>query len=240
MRKTMVVIGLVSAHGSHGDDGLCVGPRLRARDGMGYGPDRPAGMAPARREHAQPRADGEDPEDPGRPVRRDATVRNELFTKRTELWDLFREPVLDQAKIAARQKEIMALQAQVQEKGLAARMAVAEVLTPEQRAQMPAFGPGMGPGFGPGQGFGPGMGMGRMGMGPRMGFGPVGSHTTRWRGAFLQRRPAMTEKEQKGVAAMEWLSTETRWIGEWIEAILWAATWLAILAGLAYEGVGEV
>ena len=32
---------------------------------------------------------------------------------------------------------------------------------------------------------------------------------------------------------MEWLSTEARWISEWIEAILWAATWLAILAGLA-------
>jgi len=35
---------------------------------------------------------------------------------------------------------------------------------------------------------------------------------------------------------MEWLSAEARWISEWIEAILWAATWLAILAGLTYEG----
>ena len=61
----------------------------------------------------------------------------------------------------------------LQEKALAARTAVAEILTPEQRAQLPAFGPGagpgFGPGFGPGRGFGPGMGMG---MGPRMGFGP--------------------------------------------------------------------
>jgi hypothetical protein len=56
---------------------------------------------------------------------------------------------------------------------LAARIAVAEVLTPEQRAQMAAFGPGMGPGFGPGRGFGPGMGFGpRMGFGPLVGFGP--------------------------------------------------------------------
>ena len=46
----------------------------------------------------------------------------------------------------------------------------------------------------------------------------------------------MTKKQRKGVAAMEWLSTEARWIGEWIEAILWAATWLSILAGLASEG----
>jgi hypothetical protein len=46
----------------------------------------------------------------------------------------------------------------------------------------------------------------------------------------------MTERQWKGVAAMGWLSTEARWIGEWIDAILWAATWLAILAGFAYEG----
>jgi Spy/CpxP family protein refolding chaperone len=92
-----------------------------------------------------------------------ASVRNEMATKRTELQALFREPALDQAKIAATHKEIAALQAQMQQKALAARLAVAEVLTPEQRAQMPAFGPGTGPGFGRGMG---------MGYGPRMGFGP--------------------------------------------------------------------
>lgn len=92
-----------------------------------------------------------------------APVRNEMVTKRTELQALFREPALDQAKIAATHKEIVALQAQMQEKALAVRVAVAEVLTPEQRAQMPAFGPGTGPGFGRGMG---------MGYGPRMGFGP--------------------------------------------------------------------
>jgi len=101
-----------------------------------------------------------------------ATVRTEMVTKRTELQALFREPVLDQAKITAKQKEMTALQARMQEQGLAARIAVAEVLTPEQRAQLPNVGPGMGPGFGPGRGFGPEMGMGRMGMGPRMGGGP--------------------------------------------------------------------
>jgi Spy/CpxP family protein refolding chaperone len=95
-----------------------------------------------------------------------APVRTEMFAKRTELRNLFREPVLDQAKIAAKQKEITTLQAQMQEKALATRIAVAETLTPEQRAQLSAFGPGMGPGTGPG------MGMSRMMMGPRMGFGP--------------------------------------------------------------------
>jgi Spy/CpxP family protein refolding chaperone len=102
-----------------------------------------------------------------------AKVRAEMFAKQTELRTLYREPTLDKDKIAAKQREISALQAQMQEKALVARIAVAEVLTPEQRAQLPAFGPGagpgFGPGFGPGRGFGPGMGMG---MGPRMGFGP--------------------------------------------------------------------
>jgi Spy/CpxP family protein refolding chaperone len=89
-----------------------------------------------------------------------AKVREEMFAKRTELQALFREPALDQAKIVAKQQEIAALQAQMQEKALAARTAVAEVLTPEQRAQMPAFGAAMGHGFGRGMGRGPGMGFG--------------------------------------------------------------------------------
>lgn len=101
-----------------------------------------------------------------------AKLRTEMFTKGSELQALFREPTLDKERIAAKQKEIAALQAQMQEKALAARTAVAEVLTPEQRVQLPAFGPGMGPGFGPSRGFGPRMGMGPMGMGARMGFGP--------------------------------------------------------------------
>jgi hypothetical protein len=46
----------------------------------------------------------------------------------------------------------------------------------------------------------------------------------------------MARDQRKGVAVMEWLGTQARWISGWIEAILWAATWLAILAGLAYEG----
>lgn len=106
-----------------------------------------------------------------------AKLRSEMFTKAGELQALFREPALDQAKISAKQKEIAALQAQMQEKALATRTEVAQVLTPEQRAQLPVFGagvgPGFGPGFGPGRGFGPGMGFGpRMGFGPGMGFGP--------------------------------------------------------------------
>ena len=83
------------------------------------------------------------------------TVRSEMYAKKIELQALFREPVLDQEKISAKQREITALQAQMQEKGLAARTAFAEVLTPEQRAQLPVDGPGFGGGRGKGMGFGP-------------------------------------------------------------------------------------
>ncbi len=82
------------------------------------------------------------------------TVRSEMYTKKTELQALFREPVLDQAKITAKQKEITTLQNRMQAKGLAARMAVAEILTPEQRAQLPPCGPGSGGARGRGMGFG--------------------------------------------------------------------------------------
>jgi len=61
---------------------------------------------------------------------------------------------LDRAKIASKQREIVTLQARMQEKGLAARTAVAEILTPGQRAQLPAYGPGSGGGRGRGMGFG--------------------------------------------------------------------------------------
>ena len=173
MSKTMVVIGLVSAMALTAATALAWGPGSGRGMGMGYGPGQGCGYGPG----AAVSTLSAEQTAKIQKIQNDryaemATVRNELFTKRTELQALFREPALDQAKIAAKQKELTTLQAQMQEKGLAARIAVAEVLTPEQRAQMPAFGPGMGPGFGAGRGVGPGMGMGHMGMGPRMGFGP--------------------------------------------------------------------
>jgi Spy/CpxP family protein refolding chaperone len=81
-------------------------------------------------------------------------VRSEMYAKRIELQALFREPVLDQAKIASKQGEIVALQTQMQEKGLAARTAIVETLTPEQRVQLPAIGPGSGGGRRREMGFG--------------------------------------------------------------------------------------
>ena len=167
MKKTMVAVGLVGVMALTAATAFAWGPgggRGMGR-GYGYGPGQGSGYGPA---VTAPNLSVEQTAKLQK-IQSDryaemAKVRTEMVTKRTELQALFREPALDQAKIAAKQKEIAALQAQLQEKGLATRTAVAESLTPEQRAQMPAFGAGVGPGYGRGMGFGPGRGMG---FGPR-------------------------------------------------------------------------
>ena len=80
--------------------------------------------------------------------------QKELYAKGQELRNLWQSPNPDQAAIAAKQKEIFNLQAQLQEKATNLGLEIRKVLTPEQLAQMPAAGKG----FGPGLGFGPMMG----------------------------------------------------------------------------------
>jgi Spy/CpxP family protein refolding chaperone len=164
MKRTMVAIGLAAVVALTATTAFAWGPGSGRGMGMGYGAGQGYGYGPgAAVSTLSPEQVAQIQKIQSDRYAEMAPVRNEMITKRTELQALFREPALDQAKIAAKHKEIAALQAQMQEKALAARLAVAEVLTPEQRAQMPAFGPGTGPGFGRGMG---------MGYGPRMGFGP--------------------------------------------------------------------
>jgi Spy/CpxP family protein refolding chaperone len=85
------------------------------------------------------------------------SLQKELYTKGTELRNLWQSPNPDQAAITAKQKEIFNLQSQLQEKATNLGLEIRKVLTPEQLAQLPAFGSGVG--FGPGMGFGPRMGM---------------------------------------------------------------------------------
>ena len=84
-------------------------------------------------------------------------LQQSLLNKRLELRSLYLAPNPDQAALSAKQKEILNLQAQMQEEATNYRLEVRQVLTPEQQAQFGAFS-------GPGMGMGPGMGkMGRMG-----------------------------------------------------------------------------
>ena len=168
MKRTMAALGLAVAVLTAAT-AFAWGPGSGRGMGMGCGPGQGYGHGPgAVMSTLSPEQAAKIQEIQTDRFAESAKVRTEMVTKRVELQALFREPVLDQAKIVAKQKEMTTLQAQMQEKALVARIAVAEVLTPEQRTQLPAFGPGMGTGFGPGQGHGVGM----MGRGPGMGFGP--------------------------------------------------------------------
>jgi Spy/CpxP family protein refolding chaperone len=155
MKKTVMALGVVGIMALTAATAFAWGPGMGRGIGSGVGPGM-AGLNLGAEQVAQIQ------KIQGDRYAEMASVRTEMVTKRTEFRNLFREPVLDQAKIGAKQKEITALQAQMQEKALATRTAVAETLTPEQRAQMPAYGPGVGGG----------RGMGMMGRGPGMGFGP--------------------------------------------------------------------
>jgi Spy/CpxP family protein refolding chaperone len=77
-----------------------------------------------------------------------APLQQELLAKKTELRSLWLSPNPDQAKITALQKEILSLNSKLQEKGTNLSLEIRKVLTPEQQAQMAAFGPGMGWGKG--------------------------------------------------------------------------------------------
>jgi Spy/CpxP family protein refolding chaperone len=94
-------------------------------------------------------------------------LQEELYTKGTELRNLWQSPNPDQTAVAARQKEMFDLRSQLQEKASNLGLEIRKVLTPEQLAQLPALNQGAG--FGPGAGYGP------RGFGPRMGMmGPIG------------------------------------------------------------------
>jgi Spy/CpxP family protein refolding chaperone len=99
-------------------------------------------------------------------------LRNDLMSKRLELRALWAQTNPDEEKILAKQKEINALRAQLEEKATRNRLEMLKILTPEQRAQWQAYkasfgygrgyrrgwgwGRGPGPGYGRGMGYGPG------------------------------------------------------------------------------------
>jgi len=94
-------------------------------------------------------------------------LQKDLWTKRTELRNVWLSSNADPAVITAKQKEIFDLQTKLQEKSANLGLEIRKVLTPEQLAQLPTFSQGAG--------FGPGAGLGPRGFGPRMGMrSPMG------------------------------------------------------------------
>ncbi|OHE25783.1 MAG: hypothetical protein A3J94_05740 [Syntrophus sp. RIFOXYC2_FULL_54_9] len=104
-------------------------------------------------------------------------LQKEMAAKGEELRSLRFAPTSDAAAFRAKQEELFGLQTKLQERGNNLRAEVRKVLTPEQLAQLPAFGSGRG--FGPGAGFGPSMMRPRAqfsASGPGRGFGPVAEY----------------------------------------------------------------
>lgn len=100
-------------------------------------------------------------------------VRNQMFTKRQELRQLWQQKTPDQAKIEAVQKDIQSLRNQLQSKQTQYRFAVLKELTPEQQDKIKASNWGC-PKFGAGKNGGHRGGMmGPKGQGMGMGPGPV-------------------------------------------------------------------
>jgi Spy/CpxP family protein refolding chaperone len=74
-------------------------------------------------------------------------LQQQLLAKRMELRAAWQSQNPDQAKINTLQKDILNLNAKVQEKATNARLEARKVLTPEQQAQLTAYGAGMGYGM---------------------------------------------------------------------------------------------
>jgi Spy/CpxP family protein refolding chaperone len=97
-------------------------------------------------------------------------LRDKMFSKRGELKLLWLQKTPDREKITAVQKEIGSLRDQMQEKATSHRLAMLDVLTPEQRTKVQALMAGKG--FGPGRG---GCGAGGFGCAGGPGGGPRGN-----------------------------------------------------------------
>lgn len=65
-------------------------------------------------------------------------LRDELFSKRMELRELWAKAAPDQAQIIAKQKEIQGIQSQIQEKTTEFRLECRQLLTPEQQEKFGA------------------------------------------------------------------------------------------------------
>ncbi len=164
MKKTIVavlVVALLVTAGVAMAQGWGRGPGYGPGSGPGYGPRGAWGpglnLTPEQSQKMQALQEGF--------LKETLPLRNELQIKQLELRTLWAQTNPDQAKILAKQKEINALRGQLQEKGTQNRLEMRKILTPEQQAQLGAYGPGFGPGYGMkggmmGGGFGSGRGMG--------------------------------------------------------------------------------
>jgi len=77
-------------------------------------------------------------------LRENKPLQDKLYSKRGDLKLLWMERNPDQQKINAMQAETRALRDQLQDKRTTHRLAILNILTPEQRDQVQGYGPGRG------------------------------------------------------------------------------------------------
>jgi len=154
MKKTIIIgLSLTLALALIGTAALAWGPGFGRGFGMGPGSGFPVIPNLTAEQSAQIKALQE------AFLKETETLQKEMAAKWAVLRGFRLAPNSDAAAVRAKQEELFGLRTQLQEKGINLRIEVQKVLTPEQLAQLPAFGPGRS--FGPVAGFGPPM------MGPR-------------------------------------------------------------------------
>ncbi len=168
MKKTIIAVlavALLAVAGVAMAQGWGRGPGMGYGPGMGPGPGYGPGMAWGSGLNLTPEQTQKMEALRESHLKETLPLRNELQIKQLELRTLWAQTNPDQAKILAKQKELNAFREQLQEKATVHRLEMRKVLTPEQQAQLGAYGPGFGRGYGMkggmmGGGFGPGRGMG--------------------------------------------------------------------------------
>jgi Spy/CpxP family protein refolding chaperone len=158
MKKTIIIgLCLTLALALIGTVALAWGPGFGRGFGPGFGPGLGAGYPAIPNLTAEQSAQIKTLQEAF--LKETEPLQKEMAAKREELRSLRFVPNTDAAAFRAKQEELFALRTQLQEKLNNLRAEVQKLLTPEQLAQLPAFGPGRG--LGPDGGFGPPM------MGPR-------------------------------------------------------------------------
>ena len=181
MKKTIVAVlavALLAVAGVAMAQGWGRGPGMGPGPGMGSGPG-PGGawgaglnLTPEQNQKMQALRESF--------FKETLPLRNEMGIKQLELKSLWAQTNPDQDKILAKQKEVNASREKLQEKATLHRLEMRKILTPEQQAQLGAYGPGFGPGFGPGHGMKGGMMGGGFGPGRGMGYGMGSGVCPRW------------------------------------------------------------
>ena len=158
MKKTIIIgLCLTLALALIGTAALAWGPGFGRGFGPGFGPGSGSGYPAIPNLTAEQSAQIKALQEAF--LKETEPLQKEMAAKGEELRGFRFAPNSDAAAVGAKQEELIGLRTQLQEKGNNLRAEVQKVLTPEQLAQFPAFGPGRG--FGPVAGFGPPM------MGPR-------------------------------------------------------------------------